>query len=481
MDAIIKNLLIISVLFLTFLISSCSSGNCNNTTNTEFLFTGYNFANNAKLSGPNNYTVAAGQESYGQFTLSSNTNFAIKLYTDNPNIQILQSNTLASPSGSFLPPELQITNNTNESNSYLVIQTESQLSNGSYKLSLFADPVNNSSIESHTYLGYIWVNVTQPIYSTIYISNMNVGKSGVIGCSIAKPRGELINCINYTSESYFNNNLLSPTGIATSGTKLYVLDIQGSAQYPIWECSINTQTTALFGCHGYTAESVGLTINDLHSPKDISISGDKLYISAQNSTPSSSLIYSCNLNQSNDITNCTANNISATGTNYAAPLTANENNVFTLFHPVTTFLNTGTISCNSNVADCSVESSPNTFNPLSSLTGIGLINNNIILAGDNLNTSKNYIGTLRCDTSYASCKTTGPNLATTKLTTAQIGINQGLVFIPLKDLNFLAPASKITTCPILDNGEILTQCIQQDAQTISGLAVPFAVAFYNSF
>lgn len=98
MNAIIKNLLIISVLFLIFLISSCSSGNCNNTTNTEFLFTGYNFANNAKLSGPNNYTVAAGQESYGQFTLSSNANFAIKLYTDNPNIQILQANTLASPS-----------------------------------------------------------------------------------------------------------------------------------------------------------------------------------------------------------------------------------------------------------------------------------------------------------------------------------------------------------------------------------------------
>lgn len=304
--------------------------------------------------------------------------------------------------------------------------------------------------------------------------------SGVIGCSINSSTEELSGCINFTSESYFNSQLISPNGIASIGNKLYLVDNNGGALYQIWQCTIESSGKLLTGCQGYTAESFGLTSNDLKSPQGLAITGNSLYITAQNTTPSSAYIYACNLDANNNITSCNSNNITPSGTINAAPIAANDTGVFTLFHPSTNFLNTGTIACNSSVNNCNVESSSSTFTPLTSLTGINVYNNNIILTGDNLNGVKNYTGALLCDSSFNNCTTTGPNFVAQSLATAQFGINNGLIFIPLKDLNLSNPASKIEICPIFTNGTISDQCVTQDAQTINGLAIPFDVTFYNS-
>lgn len=483
-----KPLKIIVISFIFLLVSSlliaCGSGTCN-TQSGEFLFVGYNFGNNVSISGTNTFVTPAGQESYGQFTLSGNANFAMRIYTNNPNLQVTQATQTLNksfPTGNFIPTTLQVNSQSPESNSYLIIQSESNLAIGTYKLNLYADPVNNSAIANHTYLGYIRVQIVKPTNSTIFISN-DGGRnnpSGIISCSINAQTGRLSNCSNFTSESYFNSQLLSPNGIATAGNKLYLVDTNGSAAYPVWQCTIESGDNLLAACQGYIPESLGLTSNDLKSPQGLTINGNNLYITAQNTTPSSAYIYACNIDNNNSITNCNSSNITPTGTINAAPIAANNTNIFTLFHSSTTFLNTGTITCNSNVANCNVESSSNSFTPFTSLTGINAYNNNIILTGDNLNGVKNYTGALLCDNSFNKCITTGPNLIAQSLATSQFGINNGLIFIPLKDLNISNPASKIEICAILPNGTISDQCILQDAQTIDGLTIPLDVAFYNS-
>lgn len=475
-------ILLISLVFTSLLIS-CSSGSCASN-NNEFLFTGYNFANNLTLSGVNNYTTIAGQESSGQFVLNGNSNFAIRLYSDNPSIQIIQSQQLSSvssPSGIFTPATLQISPVAQESTTTLFIQSTSNLALGNYKLNLYADPINNSLIKNHTYLGYIWIHIIRPSTSTIFITNRGgIGvSSGVIGCNISPINGMLSNCDNFTTESYFNSNLLAPNGIATVANKLFLVDNMGGAPYPVWQCNIESAGKSLAGCKGYTAESLGLNANQLKFPQGLTINSNQLYITAESSTLNTAYIYTCNLDSNNNLTSCTSNNITTLGTINAAPIAASDTNIFTLYHPTESTYNTGTITCNLGINNCNIESSPNTYIPLTSLTGINTYNNNVILTGDTLNSTRSYTGALLCNIALNTCTTTGPNLASFSLPTAQFGINNSMIFIPLKDLNISNPASKIEICPIDANGSISTQCQLQDSSSITGLSIPNAVAFYN--